>query len=90
MSDEEQGRVEKARRTVRLTGIPEHHTTEGRVGRLGLLGNRNQSVDSDVAASSGGRISRSTDVDLDVLVRRGGLRPVVPARKSAHATLPSE
>ena len=64
--------------TVRLRRVPEHHAAEGRV----LVARRDrdaaESRHVDVAGAGRGGVGGRADVDLDVLVDRGGLGPVVP------------
>lgn len=60
---------------------PHHDATIARVGGRHLLDDRLQLIKRNVARASGGRGARDAEHDLDLLVRRGLLRPCIPGIK---------
>lgn len=62
---------------VNLAGVPGHDAAEGREP-FRIRDDARQRIHRDVPASRGGGATRHTDEDLDVLIERDGLGPVIP------------
>ena len=73
--------------TICLRSIPHHDTTEGRVLALRGLDDGLESVDGNVTSLGGAGRGGNTHVDLDVLVRRLSLSPVIPRVQSVARLL---
>ena len=68
----------KVARTICLRGVPDHDTTERGVLAARREGDVSECGSVDVARAGSSARARSADIDLDVRVRRDGLRPGVP------------
>ena len=68
----------KVARTICLRGVPDHDTAERGVLAARREGDVGECGSVDVARAGGSARARSADIDLDVRVRRDGLRSGVP------------